>query len=542
MKQIADRQKNERVFSRIALILFAVYAVIGLFLFDDYGCGPDEGMERQTALVNLKYVVHKLHIPIGEKNETWLEYLPELHEYRDRYYGTALHFPLVLIESFTHFTLEPSQFYGMRHLYTFINYFAGVLCFYLLLSKRFGSRKFGIIGMLMMILMPRFFAESFYNNKDVIFTAWYAICAYLMDRWFRDRNMGITAVLAFALALTCNTRFNGIIFIPVFGLLFILDVKRHNKIVFMYVRMALMVLIFFGAFFYLMTPNFWERPVQTLAETLMFNMRHPNHGSEGNLFGGVLVDAARTLTFIPTWIVLTVPTVFLIFSASGTAAYIGGSVRTLLKKKIADADFTDILMFISGFAAMAFIILTHVTIYNGWRHCYFAYPCIVYFAVYFVDLADSFKNRAVYAVSIGLLGISFVCSASWIIRNHPYEYVYFSLPFRNRADQYSGDYWGISSRALFEYITENDPQRMLLINHAYTQAGSINRGLLPEEERKFIELTYDESEDVDYYIVCRDDRPGTDLEKPDYEKVFSIIVDRDEIGAVFKRKESPAEN
>ena len=536
MEDMQDLKKRERIWGRIALIILAVYAVTGLFLFDDYGCGPDEGMERQTSLVNYRYVVHKLNIPISEENESWLGYLPELHEYRDRYYGTALHFPLVLIESFTHFSLEPIQFYGIRHLYTFINYFAGVVCFYLLLSNRFGSKKYGLTGMLMMIIMPRFFGESFFNNKDVIFTAWYSICAYTMDQWFRRKNIASTALLGLVLALTCNTRFNGIIFIAVFILLFILEMLSVKKIIFMYVRYALMVLIFFGLFFFIMTPNFWEQPVQTLVETLAFNMRHPNHGSEGNLFKGVLVDAARTLTFIPVWIWLTVPTVYLILSLFGTAGYLIRSVRIVLKKQFEDIDRTDLMMFVTGFAAMLFIIITHVTIYNGWRHCYFVYPCIVYFAVFFIKTAADQSSRVLLGFCAALLGVSFVSDACWIYKNHPYEYVYFSLPFRRQANHYSGDYWGISSRALLEYITETDPERMLLINHANSQAGSINRGLLPEDERKFIELTYDETDAVDYYIVCRDDRPDTDIGKKDFEKVYSITVDRDEIGAVFKRR------
>ena len=194
----------------------------------------------------------------------------------------------------------------------------------------------------------------------------------------------------------------------------------------------------------------------------------------------------------------------------------------------------DALMFISGFIAVAFIILTHVTIYNGWRHCYFAFPCIIFFAVFFLEKILAKGTIVGKYACLLLLGASFVYHAAWIVQNHPFEYAYFSSAFRTQASRYSGDYWGISSRALLEYITETDPGRMLLINHGYTQAGSINRGLLPEDERKYLTLTYDETDDVDYYIVCRDDRPSTDIGLDGFEKVFSVTVDEDEIGAVYK--------
>ena len=527
---------EEKFWKTAAFCLLFLYAAVGLMLYDDYGCGPDEGMERQTSLVNLRYVVHKLQIPISEKNETWLAYLPELSEYRDRYYGTALHFPLVLIEAFYNFSLEPSQFYGMRHLYTFINYFIGVICLCRLLTNRFGCRKFGLIGMLMMILTPRFFAESFYNNKDLIFVAWYMICAFLMDRWFRKRDGLSTVLLAFAMALTINTRFNGIIFIPIFIFLFAADSLRCRKTTgfrYFLLVLGLMVLIF-----YLITPNFWEHPLRTLGETLQFNLRHPNHGSEGNLFKGVPVDAARTLTYIPVWIAITVPPVYLLFSLLGTACYGIDTCRDLIKKRFEALPLTDMMMFISGFLAAGFIIVAHVTIYNGWRHCYFSWPCFIYFAVYCMQKIDSLKLRAAKAVCYTVLGVSLLCNAWWSSRNHPYEFVYFAPFIRNNAGQYSGDYWSITSRALLEYITENDPQRMIKINHAHSQAGSINRGLLPDEQRKFLELTYDEGPDVDYYIVCRDDIPSVDIGLDGYEKVFSITVDRDEIGAVFRKIEN----
>ena len=525
--------RNERIYLYAVVVLLIVYAVLGFFLFDDYGCGPDEGMERQTALVNYRYVIHKLKIPISDANETWLGYLPELHEYRDRYYGTALHFPLVLIEAANHFTMEPSGFYGLRHFYTFLNYYLGVICLYRLLTYRFGSRKYGLAGMLMMILSPRFFAESFYNNKDVIFVAWYVICAYLMNLWFRKRNVKYSLLLAFALALTINTRFNGIIYIAIFIFLWGFDCLQNHKAAFR--KQFLLTLSLTLVFFYLITPNFWESPFSTLIETLQFNMRHPNHGSDGNLFKGVLVDAAYTYTYIPVWIALTVPSVYLALTVVGALLYLRNTIQDIFHAEFRDINLTDLMMFISGFAAVTFIIISHVTIYNGWRHCYFAYPCFVYFAVFLLHRMSYAKIHVVPVVIRCLLGCSMLYNAAWIVKNHPFEYVYFVPLARERVSEFSGDYWSISSRELLEYITRSDPERMLKVNHAYSQAGSINRGLLPEKQRKYLDLTYEETPDVDYYIVCRDDIPSVDIGFEGYEKVFSVTVDQDEIGAVFRK-------
>ena len=534
MEQIRNRLGESRLCQRVFIILMIIYGAAGLFLFDDYGCGPDEGMERQTSLVNFRYALHKLNLPVSEKAETWMEYLPELKEYRDRYYGTALHFPLVLAEYFSDFTLSPAQFYGLRHLYTFLNYYVGVICVYRLLVSRFRSHCAGLAGALMMILTPRLFGESFYNNKDLIFLAWYVICTLLSDRWLKKRSLKLSVLLAFGLALTCNTRFNGIIFIPVLVFLFLFDGFRKKN--FSGWQKLILTLLLSLIFFCLITPNFWENPVQTLFETVQFNMHHPNHGSAGNLFKGVLVDASKTLTYIPVWIAVTVPTVYLLFTLAGACWYLVSIVRSAVGFRLNDIDLTDVLLFLTGFGAVIFIILTHVTIYNGWRHCYFAYPCFVYFAVYF--LWNIFRKKAVFlpAVCFVLLCVSFVWNGVWIVRNHPFEYVYFITPIQDRVTDFSGDYWSIGSRALLEYITDSDPERMLMVNHAHSQAGSINRGLLPEEKRQYLVLTYEDTPDVDYYIVCRDEIGTVDVVPDGYEKVFSVAVDKDEIGAVFKKK------
>lgn len=530
--KVQIKKNSEKIYKVTALIIFMLYAVIGLFIYDDYGCGPDEGIERQTTLVNFKYVVRKFHIPVSGETEAFLGYLPELQEYRDRYYGAALHFPMVLIESLFDFKLEPVQFYGMRHFFTFLNYYVGTICFYFLLKDRFGYEKYAIAGILMMIIYPRFFAESFYNNKDLVFTAWYIICDFLMARWFRKKTIYCSVLLAFALAVTCNTRLNGIVFIPIFLLLYLCDCIRSRKIVHFSAFMLTLILPFL--FFYLITPNFWEAPFRTLAETIQFNLHHPNHTAEGNLFRGVLVDASHVYSYLPVWITITTPVVYLVLSLAGTALYSADMLRTFYRKELSKINNTDLIIFISGYGALAFIILAHVTIYNGWRHCYFAYPCFVYFAVYILFRLSGTRLHIMKAVTFAVLSVSMIYNAYWLIKNHPFQFAYFSPIARKYTSRFSGDYWGISSRAMLEQIMDDKYGWMLTVNHAYSPSGSINRGMLPKEKQEMLQLTTDDIPEPNYYIVTRGDRAGVDIVPNGFEKVYSIFVDNDEIGAVFK--------
>ncbi len=525
------------------VISFALYLLVGLACFADYGCGPDEGMERQTSLVNFKYVIEKLSLPVPEATTRWLAYLPDLKDYRDRYYGTALHFPLVLIEAFANFQYEPAVFYGMRHLYTFLNFYAAVICFYLLLKKRFCNRGLALFGAAMLVLSPRFFAESFYNNKDVLFLAWYLISSWLLVRWFERKNLKNAILAGAALALTCNTRLNGIVFFPLaagfFGIDFLRGESRTKKD---FLSLAALFLTA-AAIFYLITPNFWDDPVRVAAETFAFNRSHPNHGSDGNLFLGRLVDSTRVWYFVPLWILLTTPVLYLLLSAAGL---ISSGVRGLRPRLSAndgrpdDAGLMDLFVFCAGFLPLLIIIGMKVTIYNGWRHCYFAYGTILYFAVAGADAIRRFRIRNTFWQSVrtaGLaaaIGLGFALNLGWMITNHPYQYAYFNPFVREYAGLFSGDYWGIASRDLLRYIVAADDRPLIVIDHSYTQTGSINRGLLDKADRDRIDLVYD-PETADYILYSRDDKPGGEVRFEGFEPVYSIRVDTDEIGIVFRR-------
>ncbi|MHC1771370.1 MAG: ArnT family glycosyltransferase [Flexilinea sp.] len=524
------------------ILFFAVYGAIGLFCFRDYGCGPDEGMERQTSLVNFRYVIETLQIPVPESTTTWLAYLPNLHDYRDRYYGTALHFPLVLIESLANFQMQPAVFYGMRHFYTFLNFFLASICFYLLLKKRFLDKRWALLGTTMLILSPRIFAESFYNNKDVLFLAWYIISLTFIFRWFERKSIKNALIAGTFLAFTCNTRLNAIALFPLILIFAGADfLWRKDRSKGSILSIIIMLVVSIGVF-YLITPNFWEHPIQTAIETFTFNRKHPNHGSDGNLFFGQLVDTTRVWYFIPVWIILTTPTLYLFFSVAGSVSVLWHSFKNRFFKYPGMTDFMDIFMLCAGLLPVIVIIGLNVIIYNGWRHCYFAYGSILYLAVVGLEMIYRKAIRNRFWNSVKKWGLtaailtSFLVSLTWMIANHPYEYVYFNPFVREYAGYFSGDYWGVASRDLLRYIVETDERPLIVIDHSYTQSGSINRGLLSETERNRINLVYG-PENADYILFSRDDKKPEEASFPGFEKVFSIQVDFDEIGIVFRKKE-----
>lgn len=72
----------------VVVLFFAVYLCFGLLTFKDYGIGVDERIERDSTLINYKYMFPSVR---NIKTDTVdFENLPELPEWKDRYYGTAI--------------------------------------------------------------------------------------------------------------------------------------------------------------------------------------------------------------------------------------------------------------------------------------------------------------------------------------------------------------------------------------------------------------------------------------------------------------------
>lgn len=539
--------RREKPLYALTIALMAVYFVLGCGIFDDYGCGPDEGIERQTSLVNFRYTIERLRLPVPDRWTTFLAYLPDLKEYRDRYYGTALHQPLVLIEAMGNFTMPARDFYRMRHFYTFLNWYAATIFFYALIRRRFGDPLTALIGWLILVLTPRFFAEAFYNNKDILFTAWTIFSLCTVDRWIQRKTVRSALLTAAVLALTVNTRLNGLAYLPIaIAIYFISALRTKEK-----PRVALTQLLLIGFLFLIfliaITPNLWESPLPTLIETFRFSAAHPNHSAQGNLFFGKLIDASLSRRYVAVWIALTTPTGYLILSAAGLILFFFETFRRRKTSEPRPSQRSDLLALTIGAVPLLYIVLRHVTIYNTWRHCYFVYPTIVYFAAFAVNRSIS-KLRAVPSPNVraGMAGLAAACliamigeSGVWIARNHPYQFAYFAPPARPNAEAFSGDYWGIATRQLLEAIAENDPSSWIQVNHLYTQTGSINRGNLTDADRARMDLSYEINDDTDYILFSRDEKTLDPTDFPGFEPWYEIRVDGSLIGAVLKRTGAP---
>jgi hypothetical protein len=185
-----------------------------------------------------------------------------------------------------------------------------------------------------------------------------------------------------------------------------------------------------------------------------------------------------------------------------------GFIRILKKSRVFSglkkALWSTSTLLLFGFLILVFVMKP--TLYDGWRHFYFLYAPIIALAVMGVAEARSFAFliwKAGYtvrlAVSLIALMLVFAPVCFWMIRNHPFQYVYFNSLARPSAfNLFEKDYWGVSEIKGLEYIMRTDARSTIrLVNEGPILQIS---EMLAEKDRLRIEWVKT-PEEADYRIL-----------------------------------------
>ena len=184
-----------------------------------------------------------------------------------------------------------------------------------------------------------------------------------------------------------------------------------------------------------------------------------------NLFFRNLINAKDVpWYFIPTWMIITTPILYTGLFFIGLFKIFQG----LIKNKILNLNqnnYIDIFFISTLFGPLLAVILFDSTLYNGWRQMYFIYPSFVFVCTICINFFYNMKFIPAKKFLLFLLTIYFLNILSWIIINHPHQYVYFNetINKKNIHQKFDLDYWGLSYKENFEYIINNDHKDQLKI-------------------------------------------------------------------------------
>jgi hypothetical protein len=319
------------------------------------------------------------------------------------------------------------------------------------LGRLAGGHGTGLLAMAMLVLSPRYLADSMNNPKDVPFAALSTAALYYTMRLrpqFPFLDLRLFVPLAAAIALGLNVRAGallllGYVALALAGLTVASRATSPARLFSTAARWAALVVVVLVA-----GTAFWpwaqkrplKRPVQAILLLSGFDW------DRTVLFDGRDVrTTALPVDYVPRWAVVTVPPVVLVGAALSLAflARRPGSGRWLVAG-----------MWFAALFPAAYVILTRAVIYDGIRHLLFAYPPLVVAAAWGWRgmLAGGSRAVAVLALAIGLV------EPAWFMwRNHPNQCVYFNALVggpRGALGRYELDYWGNSVHQAIDWVDD----------------------------------------------------------------------------------------
>ena len=516
------------------LIFFITILAIGFLSVDNYGTTNDEYTQRLSGFITLNYL-GELFLPEITNKYTFDKNFPSFDNMPDqlRYYGgTILHTPLAFLEIL--FGIEDKKnIFLFKHYIYFTIYFLSLICFFDILKKRYKNWKYGILGVVLLFLSPRIFANSFYNNLDIPFMAFLLIATCFGLRFLNKPNKKYIFLFSFFSAISIDIRLIGIL-LPFFicTTFLINGFKKKNlkktllTLISVFLSTILMIILFW--------PMLWENPIQNMIKVILNLANHPLNL---NVF---FLGKTISVTDVPwyylfTWIFISTPILNISLFFFGILTFLTILFGINKRMKLKDLDINFIFLI---FVPILIPITLGSTLYNGWRHVYFIYPYMVYFMVFFVffiiEKIDLKKFRFIpqIVLIIGLLDVGF-----WMIKNHPHQYVFFNKLFRkNISKSFELDYIAASYKENLDYLVNFEKRDSYFIfNSSKTDIWYPLFSLKDSDRLKIIESKKEEAE---YWITNYwfDDNIYDKNFFDKYEIINEVLVDGNKINSLFKKK------
>jgi hypothetical protein len=526
-------KKHKRL---IVVAFFFAYLLLGLFIYKDYGYSYDEGTSRGNGAVSANYINSKLGNLLTIKDS-----IPDLKTYTDRDYGVL--FELILIGfEYTLGLKDPQKIFQMRHLLTFIMFWISVIFFYHLLKYVFIDWMIGLLGCLFLVISPRIFAHSFYNSKDIILLSFCIISTYTLIKFLDKKTFIFAAIHAISTAAVVNIRIVGtyIFFTTVIflGIEFVKseDKKRFVKSILPVVSVYVVLCV---CFTYIFWPYLWENPVSNFIQALK-SMSKFRWDSIVFYWGNFINADELPWHYVPSWLTITTPVVYLLLFITGLVRIIAGMIQRPFKLYRNEYERANVLFLLLFFIPLFTVILLRSVLYDGWRQMFFIYPpflCVsltgfTWLSLYIRMKFSEMKQRVF--VIICLLGLLY--PAYFMIKYHPYQNVYFNLfAGKNVSKKFDLDYWGLSFKEAFEYITSVDTSSVINLNIANVEK-TVFFKILKEQDRK--RLRNVPVEEASYYVsnyrLPEEFKKYHALQYPYVNEIFSVKVGSCKIAGVYK--------
>ena len=502
---------NRRRWQRgLPLALLGALLGLGASLYRGYGMPWDDFADHQLGVTTASYVLRRLvpaawqaHLPTDPRI-AWLPTSGIMH-------GPVLETPAAVL-GWLFYPNQPAGYYAVRHGFVFLVFGLGVAALYGLGRLRFGSRRLALVAPVLLVLSPRFFAEAFYNGKDVGFMALFTVALWAIARLVQRPTVGRALLAAGATGAAIGVRMPGIM-LPGLALAWLAAralarptapaAPGRRRLL----GLAGLYLLATAGATVALWPYLWEQPVAAFSRVLGVMSHVP--WSRTVLYWGRLVPApALPWHYLPVWLLLTTPVAYVAAALVGLGAVVAHVTLAARRGRWNWATQFDCVLVLWLLGPLVAIVGLRSVVFDGWRHAYFVYPALLLLAgrgVQVLGWAASRpgpRTRRALAGAFLLLLAADGARAGWFTaRAYPNSQVYFSfLPASVAERLFERDYWGLSYRYGLEWLLRHDPSPVITLTGPQPELIYFNYLMLNSQQQQRLRLTNDAR--ARYYLTA----------------------------------------
>ena len=540
----------------IFLIIFSALFFAGIFTYQDYGISVDEKFQRLNGFYWLNYLVNFTN---SEDLKTLV--LIKLSSIQDftladiqkfNFYGVLFDLPAALLETIFNIN-NSSDIYNLRHLLNFFYYFVGSIFFYKILKKRFNN-SVSLFGILLFLISPRIYGESFYNSKDIIFLSFLCIAIFYCFEFLENKKTRNLILFSFFSAACIQTRIIGI-FLPLsFFVFYFFSLVSNNKEIYFAPKYILYILLTLF-FLFISWPYLWENPIKNFL--YIFTNLSSITPDIKIFFNGKYVDVNyMPFNYLPTWIVISSPVInSFLFLIGSYFMFVRLFKRFISFEKLklnkfdlwrSKKELQDLFILINFYTIIIIFISFNITLVNSWRYAFFLNIFKIYIATFalnylFIKLKNkklnlSLKSFVVFFLLINLYKIYYF---------HPFQGLYFNSFLTSKyKNSFEIDHSAVSGRDALIWIIKNaDIRKDDKINIAVASWSPLYRNVeaLEEKNKKLINIVGQNYSDADFiYTNNISEVDKTKDKKYDipnkFNQVYKLLLDNIIVYEVYKRK------
>jgi hypothetical protein len=533
---------NRKARALCLALFFLCWFALGISIYKQYGISWDETIERTTGIVSVNYLGEKLHLSPIINNETLSKFKHhQLETYPDRVFGPLFGIVSVLLERAFHIGegWNEKAIFQFRHLLTFLVVLAGGFAIFRLSERRFHDWRIGLLTLTFFILSPRFFAESFYNNKDLVFLACFAIATNCMIRLVLQPSWLSALLAGLAAAIVIDIRVTGIILpIMTLTLLGLRAIKSENSWGATARSLAVYLLVICAAVV-VMWPWLWSAPLSRFLEALAAFSRWVRSDSALFFMGHFIRSTNLPWEYAPVWIAITTPLLYLATFLIGALSTISSVVNNRFALWKTPEQLQDLVFLGICCCPILAVIFLHSVIYDGWRHLYFIYPAMLLLATKgWLLIWQQVRHHRIFRIGTLLALIATLLSTTtWMVRAHPLQNVYFNtLVGSDWKSKFDVDYWGLANHIALEYIAQQDDRPLIKVFAGSDMDLNIASVILDPTVRTRI-VVVNAIGNADY-ILSNYRANSTDYASGNmpFDLIYQITVGDEVIESIYRRK------